>query len=222
MAFVTIPSVIGASSAIHSLHPVSKNILEKTKWHWDIWVKVLEMSINNYSLYRMQRVLEKDFECIGIDHKTLFLWQHKLLHALAQMPQPQLSGVVQIDETFIRESQKVSRNLVSHIDKKDVREPRYGYIPSKLGVMGPEFASMTTTIDNTGHCVCYVTERGRLTADIFTDLFEKHRNSPTYICTDANKIIIQLIQQNRHYDISEEDEQYIRFRKYMEQYGLLH
>ena len=44
--------------------PFSKTILEKTKWHWDIWVKVLEMTINNYSLNRMQRVLEKDFGCM--------------------------------------------------------------------------------------------------------------------------------------------------------------
>lgn len=76
-------------------------------------------------------MLDKDFRCKGIDHKTLFLWQLKLLQALAQMPQPQLSGVVQIDEIFIRESKKGSRNLVSHIEKKDVREPRYGYRLSK-------------------------------------------------------------------------------------------
>lgn len=38
---------------------------------------------------------------------------------------------------------------------------------------------------------------------------------------NINEIIIQLIQLNRHYDIAEEDEQYIRFRKYIEQYGLL-
>ena len=168
--------------------PFSKTILEKTKWSWEIWVKVLEMTINNYSLNKMQRVLEHDYHCIGIDHKTLFLWQHKLIHALAQINQPTISGVVQIDETFIRESQKGSRNLISFLDKKDVREPRYGYRPSKFGVMGPEFATVTTAVDNTGHCVCYVTGLGKLTPDIFTDLFEKHLNNPAYICTDANSV----------------------------------
>lgn len=73
---------------------VFKTILEKTKWSWDIWVKVLEMAINNYSLNKVQRVLEHDYHCTGIDHKTLFLWQYKLTHALAQINQPTLSGVV--------------------------------------------------------------------------------------------------------------------------------
>lgn len=41
-------------------------ILEKTRWHWDIWIKVLKMSINNYSLKKMKNVLEKDFDCIDI------------------------------------------------------------------------------------------------------------------------------------------------------------
>ncbi len=104
------------------------------------------------------------------------------------MPQPKLSGVVQIDETFIREAQKGSRKLTSYIDKKDVREPRYGYRPSKLGVMGPEFATVTTAVDNSGHCVCYVTGLGKLTADIFIDLFEEHLINPGYICTDSNQV----------------------------------
>jgi hypothetical protein len=60
------------------------------------------MTINNYSLNNMQRILEHNYHFTGIDYKTLFLWQHKLIHAVAQMQQPQLSGVVQIDETFIQ------------------------------------------------------------------------------------------------------------------------
>ena len=106
-------------------------ILEKTKWHWDIWITVLEMTINGYSLKTMVNVLENDFGCVGINIKTVWLWRLKLIHALASLPQPVLTGIIQIDETFIRESQKGSRNLESYIDKKDIREPRYGRMPSK-------------------------------------------------------------------------------------------
>lgn len=36
--------------------PFSKTILEKTKWSWDIWDKILEMTINKYFLNEMQKI----------------------------------------------------------------------------------------------------------------------------------------------------------------------
>lgn len=137
---------------------------------------------------RIKNVLEKDYGCVGINHRTLFLWRHKLLHALATFPQPKLTGIVQIDETFIRESQKGSRDLISYLDKKDDRKPRYGRKPSKYGVMGPEFATITTAIDNRNLCVCKVSGLGKLTKEILVDLFENHLINPSFICSDANSV----------------------------------
>jgi len=54
--------------------------------------------------------------------------------------------------------------------------------------MGAEFATITTAIENTGHCVCKVTGLGRLTPEVFTDMFEVHFNAPAYVCTDANSV----------------------------------
>lgn len=166
----------------------TNTILEKTKWHWNVWVQVLEMMLNNYSLDGVRHKLIEDYGYTGLDHKTAFLWRHKIVHALGNMPQPVLSGVVQVDETFIRESQKGARKLTSYIGKDTTREPRYGRQPSKMGVMGPEFANVTTAIDNTGHCVCHVVGLGPLTNDLFTDMFENHLNDPAYICSDGNKV----------------------------------
>lgn len=45
---------------------------------------------------------------------------------MANMPMPALSGVVQVDETFVRESQKGSRHLKSTVSQNEVRNPRYG------------------------------------------------------------------------------------------------
>jgi transposase-like protein len=163
-------------------------ILEKTKWHWDIWIAVLNMTINSFSLKEMKNVLEKDYACIGINHKTLFLLKHKLIHTLASLPMPKLSGVVQVDETFIRESQKGSRSLISYLGKDEEREPRYGRKPSKYGVMGSEFATVTTAIDNRGYSVCKVSCLGKLTIELFITLFEEHLLDPSYICSDANSV----------------------------------
>ena len=163
-------------------------ILEKTKWHWDVWIKVLEMTLNDYSLPAMINVLEDDYDCFGINKKTVWFWRMKLIYALAQMPMPILTGIIQVDETFIRESQKGSRSLVSYIDKNDIRMPRYGRRPSQFGVMGPEFATVVTAIDNYGHCVCKVSGLGKLTKGIFYDLFKPHFDNPSYICSDANSV----------------------------------
>ncbi len=163
-------------------------ILEKTRWHWDIWIKVLEMTLNNYSLDDMIQVLEKDFSCSGIDKKTIWLWRLKLIHALTSMPQPKLTGVIQVDETFIRESQKGSRNLVSMIDKSEARNPRYGRRPSKLGILGPEFATVVTAVDNRGYCVCKVSSLGKLTTELFVDLFDEYFENPAFLCSDANSV----------------------------------
>lgn len=163
-------------------------ILEKTKWHWDIWAAVLNMTINSFSLKEIQNALEKDYGCIGINNKTIFLWKHKLIHAIASLPMPKLSGVVQIDEAFIREAQKGSRSLVSYLSKDDERDPRYGRKPSKYGVMGSEFATVTTAIDSRGYSVCKVSCLGKLTTELFITLFEEHLQDPSYICTDANNV----------------------------------
>lgn len=168
--------------------PFTGTILEKSRWHWDIWVKVLEMVLNNYSISAMINVLTDDYGCVGINYKTVWLWRMKLIHALASLPQPVLTGVVQVDETFIRESQKGSRELVSYLKKGEARTARYGRQPSQLGVMGPEFANVVTAVDNRGYCVCKVVALGKLTKELFVDLFEPHLNNPAFICSDANDV----------------------------------
>lgn len=178
----------------------TNTILEKTRWHWDIWIKVLEMTINNFSIKKMVNVLEKDYGCTNINEKTVWLWRMKLIHAIANLPQPKLTGNIQIDETFIRESQKGSRNLVSYI-KGEERIARYGLNPSKYGIMGSEFATITTAIDNKGYSVCFVSCLGKLSSELFVDLFDKYFESPLYICTDSNSIYNKYCETNNipHY-----------------------
>lgn len=166
----------------------SGTILEKTNWHWDAWVKTLEMTLNYRSLDKMVTALTHDYGCLGINIKTIWLWRLKLIHALSTFEMPILTGVIQVDETFIRESQKGSRSLESYLNKPSVRKPRYGLQPSKLGTIGPEWATVVTAIDDRGYCVCKVAALGRLTEDVFLDLFEKHMSNPAYICSDANHV----------------------------------
>lgn len=163
-------------------------LLEKSRLPWDVWVEVLRMTLNDDALQTMKTVLELDFGCEGINIKTLFAMRMKLIHAMAAVEPPTLTGVIQMDETHVRESQKGHNlELVSYV-KGIERVARYGRRPSKLGVMGAEFATILTAVDSRGYCVCKVVSLGRATPDAVIDVYEKHCMDAAYLCSDANSI----------------------------------
>lgn len=163
-------------------------LLEKSRFPWEVWVTVLRMTLNSDSLKDIQTVLERDYGCEGINIKTVFSMRMKLIHAMAAIEPPTLTGVVQMDESFVRESQKGHNlELVSYL-KGVERKPRYGRRPSKFGTMGPEFATILTAVDFRGYCVCKVVALGRATPDSVIDLYENHCHGVDYICSDANSI----------------------------------
>ena len=165
----------------------TNTILEKTKYHWDIWVKVVEMVLNNIPMEHIQKTLITDYGLDSLDYKTVFLWKHKILNAIANLPMPKLSGIIQVDETFFREGQKGSRHLESTI-KGETRKARYGRRPSKYGVMGNEFANVVCMTDLNGYTVSKVIGLGKLTVETFTDLFDEYIESPSYMCSDGNNV----------------------------------
>lgn len=76
-------------------------------------MEVLRMTLKDDSLENMRTVLTQDFVCDGINSKTVFAMRMKLIHAMAAIEPPKLIGVIQMDESFVRESQK-GRNLERH------------------------------------------------------------------------------------------------------------
>ena len=52
--------------------PFTNTLLEKSHWHWDIWVKVVEMVNNNYPIETMMIVLEDDYGCVGINYNSIW------------------------------------------------------------------------------------------------------------------------------------------------------
>lgn len=192
----------------------SGTFLEGTNWSWEVWVKLLQMTVNSVSFDKMVEILEKDFQLEGINRKTVFLARHKLLYAMSLMPKPTLTGVIQVDETFFRENQKGTRtdktdpktgkqkeliNVLPNIIEK--RLPRYGRIPSRIGVLGPEYACAVCAVDNHGHAVSIITSLGKLTLNLFTDCFDGHFENVTYLCTDGNTIYSEYcrLKQIPHY-----------------------
>jgi len=115
---------------------------------------------------------------VGIDIKTVWLWRLKLIIATANIPMPILSGIIQVDETFVRESQKGSRHLKSMVAQTEERKSRYGRQSSKFGVIGSEFATVVIAIENRGFWVCKVASLGKLSTNVFYEL-----EKATLFCT---------------------------------------
>lgn len=182
------------SNCKSSFKATTNTFMEKGNFTWEVWVKLLQMTINTYSLDEIMDTLEKDHGLAGIDRKTVFLARHKLINALSLMPKPQLSGIIQVDETFFRENQKGTRtdkgkqliNVIPSI--VEVRLPRYGYQPSRTGVMSPEYACVVCAVDNNGHAISVVTSMGRVEPKVFTDCFDEYFTNVTYLCSDGSPL----------------------------------
>ena len=173
---------------------VTDTFMEGTNWTWEVWVKLLQMTLCSMSLDEMIDTLEKDYKLVGISRNTVFLARHKLLHAMSLMPKPTLTGIVQVDETFFRENQKGTRtdlgkkliNVIPNI--VPIRLPRRGYSPSRLGTMGTEYATAVCAVDNHNHAVTVVAGFGKIDPKVFTDCFDNHFADITYLCTDGSPI----------------------------------
>ena len=180
----------------HQFTLFSRTILEKTRYHWNVWLKMLEMTLTHTSLDKMQNILIKDYGCSGINIKTVWRWRLKLIYALAHLPVPTLTGVIQIDEIFERESQKGSRDLINFINKNEKRMPRYGRKSSKLGVMSAEFATVVVAVDNSGYSVIKAISQGKFDSEHFDNEFTQHFNNPSFVCTDNNSAYTKYCTDN--------------------------
>ncbi len=191
---------------------VTNTFLEKSNLNWKAWIRIVEMTINGYSLTQMINVLDSEPECeaSGITKSSVLLARHKLLYAVSLIPQPILKGVIQIDEKHFRESQKGTMELVNYVPTIiEKRLPRYGRISSALGVMSAEFMTVPVAVDEEGYAVAKVACMGKLDIPIFVDLFYDHIKNASIICSDANKTYIKYCRQ---FNIVH----YIKPAKYME------
>ena len=168
--------------------------MEGTTWTWEVWVKLVQMTVNNYSLDAMLDTLEKDYDLVGLNRKSVHLARHKLLYAMSLMPKPTLTGIVQVDETFFRENQKGTRTdlgkkLINVLPKSvEVRLPRRGYSPSRMGVLSPEYACVVCAVDNSNHAISIITSMGKADPSMFIDHFDQYFKDITYLCSDGSPL----------------------------------
>ena len=162
--------------------------LEKTKYHYDFWVELCYLMLNHISLKAIKKTLEEDFLIEGITERTILNWKLKIMTAAMHIEQPKLTGIVEVDETYLREGQKGKSHLIDPLNPTQEREARRKKRTSKFGVMGPEFSNVIVAIDRTGHCVSKIPGTGVCSYEAFEQLFLDNLENCTWLCTDANSI----------------------------------
>lgn len=130
---------------------------------------------------------------------AVWLINHKILSVLADMPKPKLSGVIQIDEKYFRETQKGSRNLVSFLNPDESRNPRYNHEGSRCGIFGAEFVNVLCAVDGNNNywakCVCL----GPLSMAELDDIHDFW--NVAYLCSDNLEIYSEWCEKRgyKHY-----------------------
>lgn len=77
----------------------------------ELWLKYFDLMMESRTL----RYIEKK---LGIDKKTAFLWRHRFTINLVRNLPKKLTGIVEIDETYFRFSQKGCKKMVRKPHKR--------------------------------------------------------------------------------------------------------
>lgn len=173
---------------------LTKTFLAETTFSFDYWVELIWLELSLMSLKREQENLTSSGFATAVYPSTLWSQRMKLMAATHKL-QPNLSGIVEIDEYHIREAQKGETTLVNYLNPKEERKARYSYKPSKMGVKGAEFVTIVCAVDNSKNYFSFVSGFGALKEDVFKEYVVSHIKDAIWLCSDANVIYTEYSQR---------------------------
>jgi len=116
----------------------------------DKWLAYLQCLIDSATV-------RKAATRVAVAKYTSFRWRHRFIAAVRQEPRPQLSGIVEADETYHLESQKGSRHLDRPPRKRGGKARRRG--------ISAELDCILVARDRNRQTCDFVTGRGPVTAE---------------------------------------------------------
>lgn len=190
--------------------PFTGTLVQGSGIPWEVWVELVYCTLNNTPLIATKHLLEADYG-VSMTQETILTYRHKIQKAIAlTYPIPKLSGVVQVDETYFREGQKGSRNLINVaptvISKREARL-QSGSNASELGIFGPEFCCVVVGTEKKlddnrkGHIAAVVTGLGKSTSQAFEEYFAEYIGNITFLCSDGYEAYSRYCENNNipHY-----------------------
>ena len=198
----------------------TNTIFDGTDYSWDEMVNIIKDLINDTNIEYTAKNLRQGEE---IKLSTIWNIRHRILEIMARMPLPRLSGVIQIDEKYFRESQKGSRSLVNMVEPTKTRRKRRNYQASKAGIFGPEFVNVLCAVDSYGHWWAKPVCLGPMTMNEINDL-GNYIDEVAYICTDALSIYSFWCKEKKwkHYIEPSNYRKERQARGYIDTYDMYH
>jgi len=162
------------------------------------WVKYIELMVEGYTLPKIA-------ERLKIHISTAFYWRHKILNALGSLGFEQLRGIVESDETFLKESMKGKRKITH-------REPKErGGKDQKRGISKLKIAVVVAQ-DRNGNVVARKAGRGRVRAEEIDTVIGEYIDPSALLCTDTatNYKKFALIKGLKHETVNVSKEGYVK------------
>lgn len=150
-------------------------------------------------------------ETVGICLHTAFFWRHKMLRAFENIDTQWLKKEIQADETFILESAKGDKDIVTNHDRKPRKR---GGTATTAGIT-KEHTCIMGAVDAHGNTLLQVAGQGRLTKDMVKDTLgkkiRKQRKNQAILVTDRHVSYKELVKQKKliHQTVIAQYKQYI-------------
>lgn len=168
------------------------NELTGTAWHY----------IHSHGKFKQfikcmaeKRSLRDCVSIVDICLQTAFYWRHKISRALIDIDKNWLKDEIQADETFILESHKGQKDIVTSENRKPRKR---GGKASKAGTSDEQVCIMAA-VDNQGNTLLKVAGNGRLTKKMVKNTLakqiRKQRVHRAILVTDRHKSYLELVQQ---------------------------
>ena len=140
--------------------------------HKTIWLQFCQCLLDPATTVRSAA------ERTGVHRNTSFRWRHRFLDWIKHDRPLTLQGIVEADETFIRESQKGSRHLQ--------RPARRRGMPAQRRGISREQVAVVVARDRSGQTVDFIAGLGALTARALTTHLLPKLERDVLLVSDAN------------------------------------
>lgn len=176
----------------------TNTIFDGTDYSWEEMVLIIKDLINDVNIEQTAKDLRRN-EVLPLG--TIWIIRHRIMEIMARYPMPNLSGVIQVDEKYFRESQKGSRTLINMLEPQTTRYSRRNNQASEAGIFGPEFVNVLCAVDSAGSWWAKPVCLGPMTMRELNLLKEKITDEVAYICSDNLSIYRKWCKENnwKHY-----------------------
>lgn len=146
---------------------------------WPLYLKCMEQKFS----------IRKCAKEVGISIPTAFTWRHKILHALFEIKEQSLEGIVEVDETYILSSEKGKRNLQRKARKR-------GGVAQQRGISSEQVCVLVAR-DRTKQTISEAVTLGRLDSMRLDQTISSRLQPEVIICTDEEPTFRKYCRINK-------------------------